>query len=160
MDNLNIRSLHLNRTMATGMVILGTMLQHQTSSTMGNHQWVHSKATLNSQILTLGLRTVDLDSGHPEAHLREMALTRHQLLHLMAHHLSNLLLMVKHMAQQQDLMGMLSRVTHSRVGKHRLHMVRARQQDQGTLSKAHSKVAMHSIRHRNQCTVIKQLKTM
>ena len=159
-DSLSIRSLHLNRTMVMGMVILGTMLQHQTSSTMGSHQRVHSKATLNRQILMPGLRMVDLDNGHPEAHLREMALTRHHLLHLMVHHLSNLLLMVRHMAQQLDLMGMLSRVTHSRVGKHRLRMVRALQQDQGTLSKAHSKVAMHSIRYRNHRMVIKQLKTM
>ncbi|VAI88502.1 unnamed protein product [Triticum turgidum subsp. durum] len=116
MDSLSIRSLRLHRTMALDMVILGTVLQLQPSSTMGSHQPVRSKVTLNSQP-------------------------------------SNLLLMVKH--TQLDLMGMLSRVTHSRVGKGQQHMVRVLRQDQGTVSKA----AMRSILHRSQHTVISQLKT-
>ncbi|VAI76413.1 unnamed protein product [Triticum turgidum subsp. durum] len=119
MDSLSIRSLHLHRTMALDMVILGTVLQLQPSSTMGSHQPVRSKATLNSQP-------------------------------------SNLLLMVKH--TQLDLMGMLSRVIHSRVGKGKgqQHMVRVLRQDQGTVNKA----AMRSILHHSQHTVISQLKTM
>lgn len=159
MDNLSIRSLHLHRTMGLVMVILDTMLQHQTSSTMDSLQRVHSKATLHSKIPTLGLM-VDLDNGHPEVHQPEMALTRRHHLHLMAHHLSSLLLMVRHMGQRLDLMGILSRVTHSKVHKRQQHMVRVHQQGQGMLNKAHSKVAMHSILNPNQHMVIKQLKTM
>jgi hypothetical protein len=68
--------------------------------------------------------------------------------------------MGKHTVQQLDLMGMRNRVTHSRVGRHQLHMVRVHQQLQAILSKAHSKVAMHSTRRPNQHMVIKQLKLM
>ncbi|AQK98220.1 hypothetical protein ZEAMMB73_Zm00001d011871 [Zea mays] len=75
---------------------------------------------------------------------------RHQ--HLMGHRLSNLLLMGKHMVQQRDLMGMVNRVTHSRVARYQLHMVRVHQQLQDILSK----VAMHSTRRPNQHMVIKQ----
>lgn len=154
MDSLSIRSLHLHRTMVLDMVILGTVLQRQPSSTMGSHQPVRSKATLNSQILMLGLHMVDLDNGHPEAVLLQMVLTRHHPLHLMLRQPSNLLLMVKH--TQLDLMGMLSRATRSRVGKGQQHMVRVLRQDKGTVSKA----AMCSILHRSQHMVISQLKTM
>ncbi|VAI76416.1 unnamed protein product [Triticum turgidum subsp. durum] len=156
MDSLSIRSLHLHRTMALDMVILGTVLQLQPSSTMGSHQPVRSKATLNSQILMLDLHMVDLDNGHPEAVHLQMVLTRHHRLHLMLRQPSNLLLMVKH--TQLDLMGMLSRVIHSRVGKGKgqQHMVRVLRQDQGTVNKA----AMRSILHHSQHTVISQLKTM
>ena len=153
MDSLSIRSLHLHRTMALDMVILGTVLQLQPSSTMGSHQPVRSKVTLNSQILMLDLHMVDLDNGHPEAVHLQMVLTRHHPLHLMLRQPSNLLLMVKH--TQLDLMGMLSRVTHSRVGKGQQHMVRVLRQDQGTVSRA----AMRSILRRSQHTVISQLKT-
>lgn len=157
MDNLSIR--HLNRTMVLDMVSLDTVLQHQTSSTMDSHQRLHSKATPNSQILILGLHTVDLGNGRREVHQLQMELTRH-LLHLTGHHLSNLPLMVKHMAQQLDLMGMLSRVIHSRVGNHQLHMHRMHQQHQVILSKVHNKVAMHSTQQPNLPMVIKQLKPM
>nr|CAB3481874.1 unnamed protein product [Digitaria exilis] len=158
MDNLRIRNMHPNRTMATGMVILDTMLRLQTS-TMGNHQWVPSKAILNSQILMLGLHTVDLDNGrHPEVLRLQTAPTRHHCLHLMGHRLSNRLPMVKHMAQQQlDLMGML-KVTHSRVDKHQPSMVRVHQQRKAILSKERSKVDMGSTRKPNQHMVTKQLK--
>ncbi|KAM0830802.1 hypothetical protein ACQ4PT_065984 [Festuca glaucescens] len=85
MDNLRIRSLDLHRTMALDMVILDTALLHQ-PSTMGSHQRVHSKATLNSQILMPDLHMVDLHNGHPEAALlQEMVLTRRHLLRLMLH---------------------------------------------------------------------------
>lgn len=158
MDNLRIRNMHLNRTMAMGMVILDTML-HRRTSIMGSHQWVLSKAILSSQILMLGLHTMDLDNGRPPEVLRlQMAPTRHHHLHLMVHPPSNLLLMAKHMAQQQDLMGMLNRATHSRVGKHRPRTARVHQQHKAILSKAHSKVAMCSTRKPNQHMVIKQLK--
>jgi len=159
MDNLRIRNIHLNRTMAMGMVILDTMLRLQTS-TMGSHQWPPSKAILNRQILMLGLHTVDRDNGRPEVLRLQMAPTRHHRLHLMGHPPSNLLLMAKHMARQLHLMGMLNRATHSRVGKHQLHMARMHQQRQVILSKAHSKVAMHSTRNPNQHMVIKPLQPM
>ena len=155
MDNLRIRNMRLNRTMAMGMVILDTMLRLQTS-TMGSHQWPPSKAILSRQILMLGLRTVDRDNGRLEVLRLQMVPTRHHRLHLMGHPPSNLLLMAKHMALQLHLMGML----HSRVGKHQLHMARMHQQHQAILSKAHSKVAMHSTRKPNQHMVIKQLKPM
>ena len=158
MDNLRIRNMRLNRTMAMGMVILDTMLRLQTS-TMGSHQWPPSKAILNRQILMLGLHTVDRDNGRPEVLRLQMAPTSHHL-HLMDHPPSNLLLMAKHMARQLHLMGMLNRATHSRVGKHQLHIARMHQQHQAILSKAHSKVAMHSTRKPNQHMVIKQLKPM
>jgi hypothetical protein len=157
MDNLRIRNMRLNRTMAMGMVILDTMLRLRTS-TMGSHLWPPSKAILNRQILMLGLHTVDRDNGLPEVLRLQMAPTRHHRLHLMGHPPSNLLLMAKHMAQQLHLMGMLNRATHSRVGKHQLHMARMHQQHQAILSKAHSKVAMHSTHKPNQHMVIKQLK--
>jgi len=160
MDNLRIRNMRLNRTMAMGMVILDTMLRLQTS-TMGSHQWPPSKAILSRQILMLGLHTVDRDNGRPEVLRLQMAPTRHHRLHLMGHPPSNLLLMAKHMALLLHLMvGMLNRATHSRVGKHQLHMARMHQQHQAILSKAHSKVAMHSTRKPNQHMVIKQLKPM
>lgn len=159
MANLSIRNTRLNRTMALGMVILDTMPHLRTSSTMVSHQWARSKATLNSQIPMLGLHTVDLDNGSPGVLQPRMAPTRRHL-HLMGHQLSNLLLMGKHTVQQLDLMGMLNRVTHSKVGRHQLHMVRVHQQLQAILSKAHSKVAMHSTRRPNQHMVIKQLKPM
>jgi len=159
MDNLHIRNMRLNRTMAMGMVILDTMLRLQTS-TMGSHQWPPSKAILSRQILMLGLRTVDRDNGRLEVLRLQMVPTRHHRLHLMGHPPSNLLLMDKHMARQLHLMGMLNRATHSRVGKHQLHIARMHQQHQAILSKAHSKVAMHSTRKPNQHMVIKQLKPM
>ena len=159
MDNLRIRNMRLNRTMAMGMVILDTMLRLQTS-TMGSHQWPPSKAILSRQILMLGLRTVDRDNGRLEVLRLQMVPTRHHRLHLMGHPPSNLL-MAKHMALLLHLMvGMLNRATHSRVGKHQLHMARMHQQHQAILSKAHSKVAMHSTRKPNQHMVIKQLKPM
>jgi len=126
---------------------------------MVSHQWARSKAILNSQIPMLGLHTVDLDNGRPGVLRPQMAPTRRHL-HLMGRRLSSLLLMGKHTVQQLDLMGMRNRVTHSRVGRHQLHMVRVHQQLQAILSKAHSKVAMHSTRRRNQHMVIKQLKLM
>ncbi|AQK51112.1 KH domain-containing protein [Zea mays] len=70
---------------------------------------------------------------------------------------STLLLMGKRTVQQLDLMDMLNRVTHSRVGRHQLHMVRVHQQLQAILS---SKVAMHSTHRPNQHMVSKQLKPM
>ncbi|TVU43739.1 hypothetical protein EJB05_10229 [Eragrostis curvula] len=159
MDNLSIRS-RTNRTMVLDMVSLDTVLLHQTSSTMGSHPWALNKAILNSQIPILGLHTLDQDNGHPEVHRLQMEATRHLLLHLMGLHLSNLLRMVKHMALQLGLMGMLNRVTRSRVAKHQLHMHMQHQQHQVILSKAHSKVAMHSTRQPNQLMAIKQLKPM
>lgn len=159
MVNRSIRNMRLNRTMAMAMVILDTMLHLRTSSTMGSHQWPPSKAILNSQILTLGLHTVDLDSGHPEALQLQTAPTRHHLRHLMGHHPSNLLLMAKHTVLQLGLMVMLNKVTHSRVGKHQLHMARVcLQQQQAILSKAHIKVAMLSTHQPNKHMVIRQLK--
>lgn len=157
MDSLRIRSLDLNRTMALDMAILGTVPQRQPSSTMVSHQQVHSRATLSSQTHMLGLLMVDLDNGNPEAvhHQREMVHTRHHLQHPMPHQLSNLLLMVSH-TQQLDLMGMLNRGTHSRVGRRRQRMVRLLQQDQDILSK----VAMHSTLQHSQHMVINRLKTM
>ena len=77
MDNLRIRNMRLNRTMAMGMVILDTMLRLQTS-TMGSHQWAPSKAILNRQILMQGLHTVDWDNGLPEVLRLQMAPTSHQ----------------------------------------------------------------------------------
>jgi hypothetical protein len=155
MDKLSIRSLYLHQTMALDMVILGTVLLHQ-ASTMGSHQQVHSKATLNRQIPMPDLHMVDLHNGLPEAVLlQEMVLTRLHLLHLMPRQPSNLLLMVRR-TLQLDLMGMLNRVTHSRVRKRRQLMVRVLRQDQGTVSK----VAMRNILHRNLHMVISQHKTM
>lgn len=159
MANLSIRNMRLNRTTAMGMVILGTMLPLRTSSTMVSHQWARNKAILNSQIPMLGLHTLDLDNGLPGVLRLQMAPTRRHL-HLMGRLLSSLLLMGKHMVQQLDLMGMLNRVTHSKVGRHQLHMVRVHQQLQAILSKARSKVAMHSTRRPNQHMVIKQPKPM
>lgn len=158
MDNLHIRNMRPNRTMAMGMVIQDTM-PHRRASTMGSHQWALSKAILNSQILMLGLHTVALDNGRlPEVLRLQMAPTRHHRLHLMVHPPSNLLLMAKHMVQQQVLMGILNRATHSRVGKHQLRTVRVHQQHKAILSKARSKVAMHSTRKPNKLMVIKQVK--
>lgn len=159
MANLNTRNMRLSRTTAMGMVILDTMLPLRTSSTMVSRQWARSKAILNSQIPMLGLHTVDLVNGPPGVLPPQMAPTRRHL-HLMGHRLSNLLLMGKHMVQQRDLMGMVNRVTHSRVARYQLHMVRVHQQLQDILSKARSKVAMHSTRRPNQHMVIKQLKPM
>jgi hypothetical protein len=156
MGNLSIH--HPNRTMVMDMVSLDTVLQHQTS-TMGSHQCPPSKDTPNSQIHIQGLHTVDQDNGQQEVRRLQMELTRH-LLHLMGHHLSSLLLMVKHMALRLGRMGMLNRVIHSRVGNHQLSMHRTHQQHQVILSKAHSKVATHSIRQPRLPTVIKQLKPM
>jgi hypothetical protein len=151
MANLSIRNMHLNRTTAMAMVILDTMPPLRTSSTMVSHRWPRSKAILNSQIPMLGLHTVDLVNGPPGVLPPQMAPTRRHL-HLMGHRLSNLLLMGKHMVQQRDLMGMVNRVTHSRVARYQLHMVRVHQQLQDILSK----VAMHSTRRPNQHMVIKQ----
>ncbi|AQK51115.1 KH domain-containing protein [Zea mays] len=146
MANLNTRNMRLSRTTAMGMVILDTMLPLRTSSTMVSRQWARSKAILNSQIPMLGLHTVDLVNGLPGVLRLQMALTRRQL-HLMGRLLSTLLLMGKRTVQQLDLMDMLNRVTHSRVGRHQLHMVRVHQQLQAILS---SKVAMHSTHRPNQ----------
>ncbi|AQK51106.1 KH domain-containing protein [Zea mays] len=156
MANLNTRNMRLSRTTAMGMVILDTMLPLRTSSTMVSRQWARSKAILNSQIPMLGLHTVDLVNGLPGVLRLQMALTRRQL-HLMGRLLSTLLLMGKRTVQQLDLMDMLNRVTHSRVGRHQLHMVRVHQQLQAILS---SKVAMHSTHRPNQHMVSKQLKPM
>ncbi|CAL4996241.1 unnamed protein product [Urochloa decumbens] len=159
MVNLRTRNMRLNRTMVA-MVILDTVPRLQTSTT-GSHQWALSKATLNSQILMLGLHTMDLDNGHrPEVLQPQMAPTRHHHLHLMGHPPSNLLLMAKHMVQQLGLMGMLNKAIHSRVGKHQPRTATVHQQHKAILSKAHNKVAMRSTRKPNQHMVIKQLKPM
>ncbi|CAL5009040.1 unnamed protein product [Urochloa decumbens] len=149
--------MRLSRTMVA-MAILDTVLRLQTS-TMGSHQWALSKATLNSQILMLGLHTVDLDNGHHQEVLQQMGPTRHHHLHLMGHPPSNLLLMAN-MVQQLGLMGMLNKAIHSRVGKHQPRTARVHQQHKAILSKAHNKVAMRSTRKPNQHMVIKQLKPM